>query len=126
MSEIYPTEYEEQCVFFDLLRLKHPEIYAVSWSHVDGAWHGRDKKVAQTVASKQKKAGAKVGVPDIVINVARGKFHGLYIEMKRQVRGVVSDEQKEMLRLLSDQGYACFVAKGADAAMLAVERYLKL
>ncbi len=120
------SEYQESCNFFELLRLKYPEIYAVTWSHTDGAYHGRDQVTAFRIAAKLKKAGSKNGVPDVFVGVARGKYHGLFIELKIVAGGVVSEEQKQMLNLLTDQGYACFVAKGADAAFAAVERYLKL
>ena len=120
------SEYEEQCNFFTQLRITYPNVWKAAYAHCDGAYYGEDEKSRYRTAAKLKRQGAKKGVPDVFIAVAKGKYHGLYIEMKRIKGGAVSEEQKLMLNLLTDNGYACFVAKGADEAFKAVERYLKL
>ena len=47
-------------------------------------------------AANLKKEGVKRGVPDICLPVSRGKYHGLYIEMKAG-KNKPSKEQKEWI-----------------------------
>jgi len=89
------------------------------------------------VAKKLKAEGVKRGVPDLCLPVARAGCHGLYIEMKTKkeaadkklgIKGSypsTSKEQKEYLQLLREQGYATWVAYGADDAIVVLENYLK-
>ena len=56
--------------------------------------------------------------------VARGGWHGLYIEMKRRKGGRLSDEQAAMLEALREQGYCAWVCKGANDAIELITEYL--
>jgi hypothetical protein len=77
-------------------------------------------------AGRFKAEGVKAGVPDICLPVARGGFHGLYIELKRQKGGQVSDNQKSWLEKLDREGYRIAVCKGWEAAKDMIMDYLKL
>jgi len=48
--------------------------------------------------------GVKRGVPDVFLPVARGGYHGLWIEMKYGKNKTTSN-QKWWLNELKDQGY---------------------
>jgi hypothetical protein len=51
--------------------------------------------------------GTKRGVPDICLPVARGRFHGLFIEMKK-LKSKESDlrtDQRQWMKDLAEQGY---------------------
>lgn len=74
-------------------------------------------------AKRLKAQGVKPGVPDLVLPVARGKYHGLYIELKT-LRGRVSDAQKQWIDALRNQGYAAIVCRGADEAIAMIAKYL--
>lgn len=76
--------------------------------------------------SKFKKMGAKSGWPDIQISVAKGCYHGLYVELKRSKGGVVSANQKRILDMLNDEGYCAVVTRGFDASVKAIEQYMAL
>lgn len=76
--------------------------------------------------SKFKKMGAKSGWPDIQISVAKGCYHGLYVELKRSKGGVVSANQKEILTMLDEEGYCTTVARGYDKAVEVVKQYMAL
>jgi hypothetical protein len=80
----------------------------------------------KTIAGQLKAEGVKAGVPDLFLSLPSGKYHGLYIEMKRREGGTVSREQKKMLERLSSAGYMTVVAKGADEALSAVKEYLEV
>lgn len=77
-------------------------------------------------AHNLKLQGVKPGVPDIFLSVARGGYHGLYIELKRRRGGRLSAEQAEWLELLNAEGYRAVVCKGWEEARAEIEDYLKL
>jgi hypothetical protein len=71
-----------------------------------------------------KREGQRNGAPDLVLDVARGGFHGLRIEMKAE-HGVVSSDQRVFLKLLHAQGYYVTVAYYTGQAMATITEYLK-
>lgn len=76
-------------------------------------------------AAKLKRQGVRAGVPDIFLPAARGGYHGLFIELKRQTGGKVSREQEEMIKALRAQGYRAEVCRGWDEARETIQRYLE-
>lgn len=76
-----------------------------------------------SVAMKLKQEGVRAGVPDLFLALPRGKYHGLFIEMKKAKGGRVSDSQNAVMTSLVRQGYACAVCHGWTAARLQIERY---
>lgn len=77
-------------------------------------------------AALLKRTGVKPGVPDMFLPVARGSYHGLYIEMKRRTGGKVSVNQKMWLLKLSEEGYKTAVCHGAKEAIRLLESYLDI
>lgn len=71
------------------------------------------------------RAGLKKGVPDICVPVARLGMHGLYIELKKDKKGKVSEEQIDWIRRLSNQKYLATVCFGADEAIELITAYMK-
>ena len=71
---------------------------------------------------QRKDIGVKSGVPDLCLPVARGQYHGLYIEMKAE-RGRVSENQKKWLKRLMEQGYLAKVCYGFDEAIRCIKEY---
>lgn len=71
--------------------------------------------------------GMSPGVPDLCIPRARGKYHGLYIELKREDGGSgLSDEQRAWLERLRAEGYCAVQCNGFDKAVGVVEWYMGL
>lgn len=70
--------------------------------------------------------GRKKGVPDLCLPVARGGFHGLYVELKPLVPSTVKKEQKAWLKALEMQGYYAVVAKGWVKASELILEYINL
>lgn len=75
--------------------------------------------------------------PDLFIAAARGPYHGLFIEIKREgvvlykqdgtLRAVTHHyEQAEMLRRLQEAGYSATFAVGFDEVTNAIRTYLSL
>ena len=75
-------------------------------------------------AHNLKLQGVKAGVPDLCLPVARGKYHGLYIEMKVG-NNKPSEHQKKWLQALREQNYRAEVAYGWEAASKILMEYIK-
>ena len=69
--------------------------------------------------------GVKRGVPDLCLPVPRGRYHGLYIELKTET-GCASREQEEWGERLCGQGYAWRICHGWQEAATILEGYLSL
>jgi hypothetical protein len=73
-----------------------------------------------------KEMGVKAGYPDLTIDIAKGGYHGMRIELKRGSNDKESDKQKERIALLIEEGYHAVFCKGIDAAIKATQDYMKL
>ena len=78
-----------------------------------------------TAAAYFRSEGLRRGYPDLALDIARGRFHGLRIELKRQEGGVVDEDQRKWHDRLQAEGYAVVVCKGCKIAMVAIEIYLR-
>lgn len=118
-----PTEHEEQAAVIKWAadnRQKHPDLALLA--HVPNGEY-RDMNTARRLAA----AGVRGGYPDLLLDVPRGPYHGLRIELKRRDGGSgVSRVQAAWLHALREQGYAVCVAHGAHAAVAALMTYLAL
>jgi hypothetical protein len=77
------------------------------------------------VARKLKAEGVMAGVADLCLPAARRGYHGLYLEMKSE-EGVATEEQKDFLRGVSEEGYCGVIAHGVDEARAALEWYIEI
>lgn len=80
-------------------------------------------KRSKATAAKLKAEGVKSGVPDLCLPVARGEYHGLFIEMKAG-RNKPTAPQVQWHMRLSQQGYRVAVCWGWEAAREVIEEYL--
>lgn len=76
-------------------------------------------------AVKLKQMGTRAGIPDLCFPVPKGKYVGLYIEMKSE-NGRLQENQKETLRLLTRYGNYCAICHEANEAIRVLEEYLEL
>jgi len=76
------------------------------------------------VAADLKVEGVKAGVPDLFLPVARGEYHGLFIEMKT-AKGYPSPAQKHWIAALIEQGYMAVCCHGWDEARREISGYLR-
>ena len=111
----YPTEREEQKALVQYLQARRIPFYAVP--------NGGSRNPIE--AKNMKAEGVSAGVPDICIPVPNKKYHGLYIEMKRQKGGRVSEKQKEWIDRLNRNGYLAVVCRGFKEAREVVEKYME-
>jgi hypothetical protein len=78
----------------------------------------------KAVAGKMKAQGVRAGVLDFNLDVARGNYHGLRIELKRRAGGTVSLAQKHWIAWLTSQGYLAVVCRGWENARDTLVDYL--
>lgn len=107
------TEDNEQEAVIEYCELKH--IIAV---HIPN-----ESKRSVAYGAKMKRMGLRKGFPDIFIPTARKGFHGLMIELKRDIKSRVSSEQLAWITYLNKQGYKALVCYGANEAINEIERY---
>lgn len=79
----------------------------------------------KTEANRLKKMGVRAGFPDLFLPVAKGQYHGLFMELKIKPN-IPSLIQKQWLAKLEFQGYRCMVCYGWEEAKRLIENYLKL
>jgi len=114
-----PKESDEQTILFKYLW--GVKRLSLCYSTQNGVKIGGDRKFG--IIAQMKKTGLKKGIPDICIPYARGGFHGLYIEMKRQKGGVISDDQHQIAECLRAEGYKSVFCKGFEDAKKVVDDY---
>ena len=76
-----------------------------------------------STAARLKKEGVKPGVPDVCLPVPKGKYHGLYIEMKID-KNKPSENQKWWIEQLRLRGYRVEVCYGWGEAVKVVTDYM--
>ena len=115
-----PTEHDEQRVVIAWAaasRGRYPEL-ALLFAVPNGA------RTAFSVAKRLKAEGLQAGVPDLCLPVARKGWHALWIEVKRQKGGRLSEAQRWWHQALMRQGHLVVMAAGAERAIHWLERYL--
>ena len=115
-----PTEHDEQVALFAWAaenEVAHPELRMLHATP-----NGGYRPIVTAVKMQQE--GQKRGYPDISLDVARGKFHGLRIELKRRKGARISVEQEEWIDRLRYYGYSACVCYGAQEAQQVIMAYL--
>jgi hypothetical protein len=74
-------------------------------------------------AKKLQRMGVRAGVADLHLPVARGPWHGLYIEMKYD-DGRLRKAQKGFLKLAAEQGVYCVACFTAEDAIGVIRQYV--
>ena len=118
------TESEEQQLLMQWANAntkKYPELWGLM--AVPNGGH-RSKRTA----GRMKAEGVKAGYPDLALDVARGGFWGLRVELKRERRSLsrISDRQTAWHTFLLEQGYAVHICHGWRAAAAVIETYLQM
>src|SRR5512139_796028 len=73
-----------------------------------------------------KDEGVQRGVPDLCLPVAKGPWHGCYIELKRRDGGTLSEHQEWWLEQLQRQHYYAVLARGWEHAAEILVQYLNV
>ena len=83
---------------------------------------------SKATAAALKGQGVKAGVSDLVVALARGGYHGLYLEFKATPpdHASLADSQREWLGKVEGQGYCAVLARGLDEAKAVIREYMSL
>ena len=112
-------------------RIAHPELARLL--HHSANEGKRTTRIVHTHAgtrvvcsggARLKAMGMQTGFPDLFLAVPRKGMHGLFIEMKSET-GRLEPSQREMLALLSEQGYATAVCRSLDDFQDVTDNYLQ-
>ncbi len=112
-----PSEHDEQCALFAWAAANeaaHPELKLLFAVPNGGFRHA-------STAAMLKASGTKAGVPDCCLPVARGRFHSLWIELKRKPNKPTAAQQEWIadLRYYGAQAIVCYGAQEAQQAIMA-------
>lgn len=120
MNQINETS-EQQAVieWCEWMTGKHPELKAIYHITNEG-------KRSRINGAALKAAGLKKGVPDLCLPCAKGRYHSLYIEMKKDRQCKPTKEQLEWIDLLYRLGNYATVCYSADDAINVIKGYLSL
>ena len=88
-------------------------------------FHVPNERADKVEAANLKRMGVKSGIPDLMLPVPSGEYHGLFIEMKK-IGGRASADQLWWLEHLKANGYACAVCYGWQQASEVLLWYLNL
>ena len=115
-SPVVPLEAQEQEEFAAWCDAK-----GLLWVHIPN-----ERKATTRVMAELGRQGLKKGFPDNFIAEPRGKWHGLFIELKRAKKSLSrkSPEQREWIKALNEKGYKAAFCYGAEAAKRCVLEYL--
>ena len=119
---LVPTEHDEQVRLMEwaaLAERRHPEL-ALLCAVPNGGYRSR------RTAGRMKAEGLRAGYPDLLLDVARGPYHGLRIELKRADGGRVAPSQAWWHDRLRAQGYRVDVCNGWEVMSDALVDYLSL
>ena len=116
-ERITPLEEEEQRELAAWLDKK-----GVLWFHIPN-----ERKATALTLYELEQQGLKKGVCDNFIAEPRGKYHGLFIELKRAKKNLSkkSMEQKEWVKALNEKGYKAAFCYGAEEAKRVTLKYLE-
>ncbi|UTZ44538.1 VRR-NUC domain-containing protein [Vibrio campbellii] len=105
-----------QVRIFFVMEVQYPTLYEVAFAVPNGGH--RTKRAAKLMPYE----GQKKGTPDICIPDPRGKYHGMFLEVKTD-KGTASKEQKAKAELYRKRGYYVVIAKGFAKCMDELAKY---
>lgn len=127
-SKITLTEHDEQCMVMDWWAKAYPKYYGCLFSIPNASHLAGNQKQRFAKAAKLKAEGLRPGAADLFLAVARGDYHGFFIEMKRTgaTKCRVKQNQFEFIHDMREQNYKADWYPGYSAAIKAIEKYMEL
>jgi hypothetical protein len=110
-------EEKHQAAFVHWFRIQYPKYEKLLSIIANG------ENVGARRMTRLKQLGLVPGMPDLIIFIARKKFHGLFIEMK-QPDGHLQQNQVEVHAELKKQKYRVVTAYGWEEAKAEILDYL--
>ena len=122
------NESSHQMALFAMCSMNEKKYPELRWfySTPNGETRGSTKKHAMIVGARLKAGGVKAGVLDCFLPVKRGKWSGLFIELKKpgKIKNT-SKEQKEFIQFVESQSFATAVFDNWVDAWQCLVQYLE-
>lgn len=100
----------------------------------NGAHLAGDERTRARQMGRLKRLGLVAGAADLFLARASGRYHGLFIEMKKpessfrseaEIGRAVSEDQRRFADEVRGEGYAWIACYGAGDAIAAIKAYLR-
>lgn len=75
-------------------------------------------------AKKFRAMGTRAGYPDLTIDIAKGGYNGMKLELKRSRRETTTRNQEAELARLKEEGYYTVACCGYDESIAEIEKYM--
>ena len=112
-------EHRIQVACFNWFNVQYPKLRGLLYHVANGGWRNK------VVAAKLKAGGVVPGVADLILDIARGGYHGLRIELKT-AKGKQSPVQRDWQRLEEAHGYKYIICRSLEEFQGEVSAYLVL
>ena len=121
------SEHDQQSAVVEYFKFRYPKYEGCIIAIPNAQGLAKSKKDAMRMFKFLEKEGAKKGVSDLFISVARGGKHGLWIEMKDvgKTYSSVSKEQRRHISLMRTQGYEAHWCAGEKKATALIDKYMR-
>lgn len=96
----------------------YPELWNLTY-------HCMNNPRSKADGSRLKAMGLRAGIPDLNIDLPRGNFAGMRLELKAE-KGARSKVQEEWGKKLEEAGFFYYCAHSLEAAKAAIEHYASL
>ena len=113
-------EADEQKAIFQWAKLKYSKFPELEWCLFSIPNGGSRHKLE---AYNLKLQGTKSGVSDMTLQVARGGYHGLWIELKVG-KNKTTKNQDKFLESMKREGYYTKICYGSLEAIATIQNYL--
>lgn len=117
LLSVSSSEHKEQVAVVDFCNALQIPVAAVP----NGFWTQKRDKQFYAMLNKLKKEGLSPGFKDLIV------FPGtdiVFIEMKRKVGGILSDDQLKWDKILTERGHNSHICAGADEGICVIKQYL--
>ena len=119
MSKLTESASQEYIIKWARLSVKTYPALSMLYGTMNGV------RLSIGAAMKCKRQGMQKGWPDLQLMYPSGKWHGLFIELKRESGGTLSIEQKWHLSELSKRGYLAVCVSGHLKSIEIIKAYLR-
>ena len=110
----------------NVIKWSHQPSIRSKWPELALLYHIKNETTeGKEHVAVDRSMGVKKGVPDLCLPVPRGKYHGLYVELKNET-GRTSEAQEWWGEKLLEQGYMWEVCHGWQSAVRVLEWYMNL
>lgn len=112
------TEHDLQVACVRLFRYKYSEYNEMMFAVPNG---GKRNAIE---AKKLKAEGVVAGIPDLFLAVPKGRWHGMFMELKNGKSNNLTENQKRMIYKLQMFGYRTEVVRSLEDFEKIMEEYL--